>query len=180
MSISTKRGDKGETALVRGGRVSKADLRIEAYGALDELGSVMGFARSICPNERVREATKSIQKELFHVSASLEKGLTAETVDRLTKQVEEIENIEGIVGDWALPGESTASAAYDIARTVCRRAERVLVRLRESGEKVDQNVLAYVNRLSDLLWLFGRLVEKDAGIDSRLREGGGPNWSRAW
>ena len=140
----------------------------------------MGFARSICPNERVREATKSIQKELFEVSASLEKGVRAETIDRLTKQVEEIEKVGGIIGDWALPGENTASAAYDVARTVCRRAERVLVRLRESRGKVDESVLAYVNRLSDLLWLFGRLVEKEAGVDSRLREGEGPNWSRAW
>jgi cob(I)alamin adenosyltransferase len=109
-------------------------------------------------------------------------GLTKEMVDSLTTQVNEIESMEGILGDWALPGENTVAAAYDVARTVCRRAERVIVRLLNDGEKVDPLVLAYVNRLSDLLWLFGRYVEKDAGVDSRLRDGdkGGPNWSRAW
>lgn len=185
MSISTKTGDKGQTALIGGKRVSKGDPRIEAYGSLDELGSVLGFARSICGNEKVREATKRIQKELFTVSASLsggESGLTKEMVDALTKQVNEIEAVEGILGDWALPGENTVSAAYDVARTVCRRAERVVVRLGDEGGAVDALALSYLNRLSDLLWLFGRYVEKEAGVDSRLRGGehGGPNWSRAW
>ncbi len=185
MSISTKTGDAGETGLIGGKRVSKGDLRIEAYGTIDELGSVLGFARSICANARIRDATKSIQKELFTVSASLTggaSGLTREMVDSLTSQVNEIETMEGIRGDWALPGEDTVSAAYDVARTVCRRAERVIVRLTNEGERVDPLVLAYVNRLSDLLWLFGRFVEKEAGVDSRLRDGekGGRNWSRAW
>ena len=185
MSISTKTGDKGETGLIGGKRVSKGDLRVEAYGTIDELGSVLGFARSICPNAKIREATKTIQKELFTLSASItgaSGGLTQERVDSLTTQVSEIEAMEGILGDWALPGENTGSAAYDVARTVCRRAERVIVRLLNEGEKVDPLVLAYVNRLSDLLWLFGRYVEKEAGVDARLRDGekGGPRWSRAW
>ena len=185
MSISTKTGDKGETGLIGGKRVSKGDLRVEAYGTIDELGSVVGFARSICANAKIREATKTIQKELFTVSGSLTgatSGLTQERVDSLTKQVNEIESMEGILGDWALPGENTVSAAYDVARTVCRRAERVIVRLWNEGERVDPLVLAYVNRLSDLLWLYGRYVEKEAGVDARLRDGekGGPSWSRAW
>jgi len=185
MSISTKTGDAGETGLIGGQRVSKGDLRVEAYGTIDELGSVLGFARSICGNAKIREATKSIQKELFTVSATFtggSGGLTQEMVDSLTKQVNEIESLEGILGDWALPGENTVSAAYDVARTVCRRAERVIVRLSNEGERVDPLVLAYVNRLSDLLWLFGRYVEKEAGVDARLRDGekGGPSWSRAW
>jgi cob(I)alamin adenosyltransferase len=103
-------------------------------------------------------------------------------VDALSRQVTEIEAIEGILGDWAIPGESTVSAAYDVARAACRRAERAIVRLRESGGSVDPLVLAYVNRLSDLLWLFSRLVEKESGVDARLRddEHRGPNFSRAW
>ena len=185
MSISTKTGDAGETGLIGGKRVSKGDLRVEAYGTIDELGSVLGFARSICASAKIREATKTIQKELFTVSAAVTGGaggLTQEMVDSLTTQVNEIESMEGILGDWALPGENTVSAAYDVARTVCRRAERVIVRLLNEGERVDPLVLAYVNRLSDLLWLFGRYVEKEAGVDSRLRDGekGGPSWSRAW
>ena len=185
MSISTKTGDAGETGLIGGNRVSKGDLRIEAYGTIDELGSVLGFARSICANAKIREATKTIQKELFAVSAAITgapSGLTKERVDSLTTQVNEIESMEGILGDWALPGENTVAAAYDVARTVCRRAERVIVRLLNEGERVDPLVLAYVNRLSDLLWLFSRFVEKEAGVNSRLRDGekGGPSWSRAW
>jgi cob(I)alamin adenosyltransferase len=185
MSISTKTGDQGETGLIGGQRVSKGDLRIEAYGAIDELGSVLGFARSICGSEKIREATKTIQKELFTLSGALTggaSGLTPEMIEALTRQVETIESQEGILGDWALPGENTAAAAYDVARTVCRRAERVIVRLSSEGEKVDPLTLAYVNRLSDLLWLFSRSLEKEAGVDSRLREGGkgGGSWSRAW
>jgi cob(I)alamin adenosyltransferase len=185
MSISTKMGDKGQTSLIEGKRVSKSDPRVEAYGSLDELGSVLGFARSICGSEKVREATKRIQKELFTLGASLsggQSGLTQEMVDSLTKQVEEIESMEGILGDWALPGENTVSAAYDVARTVCRRAERVIVRLRDDGGAVDGLAIAYMNRLSDLLWLFGRYIEKESGVDARLRDGekGGPSWSRAW
>jgi len=106
--------------------------------------------------------------------------VTQDMVDALTKQVEEIEAIEGILGDWAIPGEHTVSAAYDVARTVCRRAERVLVRLHEEGDGLEPLVIAYVNRLSDLLWLFGRLVEKDAGVDGKLRDGQGTGWSKAW
>ena len=188
MGISTKKGDKGQTSLIGGRRVSKGDLRVETYGTLDELGSVMGFARSICEYEKVADATKAIQKELFTVSASLASPedtkktnrVTQDMVDALTKQVEEIEAIEGILGDWAIPGEHTVSAAYDVARTVCRRAERALVRLHDEGDGVDPLVIAYINRLSDLLWLFGRLVEKSAGVDGKLRDGRGSGWSKAW
>lgn len=190
MSIATKKGDKGKTSLIGGRRVSKGDPRVEAYGALDELGSVMGFARSICRYEKVAAATKAIQKELFTVSASLatpvsQEGektnrVTQQMVDDLTRQVEEIEAIDGILGDWALPGEDTVSAAYDVARTVCRRAERAAVRLYDDADGVDPLTIAYINRLSDLLWLFGRLVEKQAGVDAKLREGKGPSWSKAW
>jgi cob(I)alamin adenosyltransferase len=188
MTIATKKGDRGKTSLVGGERVSKADLRVEAYGTLDELGSVMGFARSICEHEKVAAATKAIQKELFTVSAALASPederktnrVTREMVDGLTEQVEAIEAIEGIVGDWALPGEHTVSAAYDVARTVCRRAERAAVRLGDEGGDVSPVAIAYINRLSDLLWLFGRLVEKDAGVDGKLRDGKGKGWSKAW
>jgi cob(I)alamin adenosyltransferase len=101
-------------------------------------------------------------------------------VAALDADVARIEAVEGILGDWALPGGHTAAAAYDVARTVCRRAERHIVRLADAGELEDASVLAYMNRLSDLLWLLGRLLEVRAGVDSALREGGGPKWSRAW
>jgi len=86
------------------------------------------------------------------------------------------------LSDWSLPGETAAGAAYDLARTVCRRAERCVVRLIESGEAVEPNILAYLNRLSDLLWLFARKVELGAAGTSLRETNGksGPRWSRAW
>ncbi len=192
MSISTKRGDDGQTSLIGGRRVSKGDLRVEAYGTIDELISAMGFARSICENAEVRERTKEIQRELFVVSSSVATSperkkketapVTTENVEALTRDVNRIEELEGLLEDWALPGEHPGAAAFDIARTTCRRAEREVVRLMESGEEVDSKVVAYLNRLSDLLWLFGRQLEKDAGVNGALRDEKhpGPRWSRAW
>jgi cob(I)alamin adenosyltransferase len=192
MSIATKRGDTGQTSLAGGIRVSKSSLRVETYGTVDELNSAMGLARSLCEDEDLRERTKTIQRQLFQVGSALatppesRKGqvpVTAEMVDALTNQVHELEAIEGILADWSVPGEHPVGAAYDLARTICRRAERCLVRLMESGETVDPNVLAYLNRLSDLLWLFGRKVDLSAGAKASLREMNqktGPRWSRAW
>lgn len=190
-SIATKTGDKGKTALIGGERVSKADLRVEAYGTIDELGAQLAFARSICGDEGVDELTKSIQRELFMVSGSLANPnfndapkpyVTPEMIERLTAEVARIEQMEGILSDWSLPGDVSSAAAFDIARTVCRRAERCVVRLQETGETVDAQVITYLNRLSDLLWLVGRLLELQAGVDSRLRddEHKGNKWSRAW
>jgi cob(I)alamin adenosyltransferase len=195
MSISTKRGDDGRTSLIGGRRVSKGDLRVEAYGTIDELISVMGFARSICEKAEVRERTKAIQRELFAVSSVVATGpdsergkekeppaVTNEMVEALTEEVHRIEKREGLLDDWALPGEHPGAAAFDVARTICRRAERDVVRLMESGEELPRYVLSYLNRLSDLLWLFGRWLEKDAGVDGALRgeKHPGPRWSRAW
>ncbi|HEY9285105.1 MAG TPA: cob(I)yrinic acid a,c-diamide adenosyltransferase [Pyrinomonadaceae bacterium] len=191
MSIATEAGDKGDTGLIGGGRVSKADARVEAYGTIDELGATLGFARSICDDAEVRELTKEIQRELFAVSGAVANPRAAERAEpyvtdamigRLTAHVHRIETTEGILSDWSLPGDHAAAAAYDVARTVCRRAERAVVRLAAANEEVPPEVTAYLNRLSDLLWLFGRLLELRAGVNSRLREGGheGPKWSRAW
>ena len=104
------------------------------------------------------------------------------SVDVLTEHVHRIETIEGILSDWSIPGEQPAASAYDVARTVCRRAERCVVRLIEAGDDINPQLLAYLNRLSDLLWLFGRLLELRAGQDARLRDDThkGPRWSRAW
>ena len=191
MSIATKSGDKGSTGLAGGIRISKADLRVEAYGTVDELNTVLGFARSICSDEEIAGWTEQIQKTLFRVGSAMatppeskkpQVHITPEDVDFLTQLVYKIEATEGILSDWSLPGAHRESAAYEIGRTVCRRAERAAVRLHESGQDVPPDVLAYLNRLSDLVWLFGRLIECNAGIDARLRDGSkaGPKWSRAW
>lgn len=191
MSIATKHGDKGETGLIGGARVSKANLRVEAYGTIDETGASLGFARSICSDEEINELTKSIQRELFLVAGSvanpraMEKephDVTEAMVARLTDEVNRIERTDGILSDWALPGDHAAAASFDVARTVCRRAERLVVHLAETEEDVDPQVVAYLNRLSDLIWLMSRLLELRAGIEAKLRdeEHAGAKWSRAW
>lgn len=191
MSIATMRGDGGETGLAGGTRVSKSDVRVEAYGTIDELISFLGFARAICEDEEVRVITKAVQKELFAVGSAIATPpesrkrppeLPDALVDALTAQVHRIESMDGILGDWSIPGEHPASAAYDVARTVCRRAERLVVGLGRHGIATPPNALRYLNRLSDLLWLIGRLLELRAGVDATLRDPSraGPKWSRAW
>lgn len=189
-SIATKTGDRGQTGLVGGVRVSKASLRVETYGTVDELNSFLGFARSICEHSEIKELTHSIQKELFVVGGELatptpnekQARVTQEMVDRLTNEVHRIEAIEGILPDWTVPGEDPAAAAFDMARAVCRRAERCAVRFSESGENVGPLAIIYLNRLSDLLWLLSRWIEVKKGVNATLRdkEHSGPRWSRAW
>ena len=192
MSISTKRGDGGQTGLAGGSRVSKSNIRVEAYGTVDELNASLGLARSLCEDDDLKSRTLLIQRELFSVGSALATApesrkpqvpITTEMVDALTGQVHQIEAIEGMLSDWSVSGEHVAAAAYDVARTTCRRAERNVVRLVEAGETVEPNILAYLNRLSDLLWLFGRKLEIDAGLNASLRAANqkpGPKWSRAW
>jgi cob(I)alamin adenosyltransferase len=176
---------------VGGVRISKDDLRVEAYGTVDELNATLGFARSICTSKEIYDWTEEIQRTLFRLGAALANptegkknppSIAPEDVEALTKLVHQIEAVEGILGDWSLPGAHTESAAYEVARTVCRRAERNTVRLASSGVELRPEILAYLNRLSDVIWLFGRLIEVNAGIDARLRTGetAGPKWSRAW
>lgn len=191
-SIATTRGDGGQTGLAGGIRVSKASLRVETYGTVDELISTLGFARSICEDAQIAEFTRTVQRELFKIGSGLatppespkpQVPIEDEMVTRLTAEVHRLEAIEGMLSDWTVAGSHTAAAAFDVARTVCRRAERGVVRLAESGEVVAPTILAYLNRLSDLLWLFGRKLELDAGVSGSLRaETGraGNRWSRAW
>jgi cob(I)alamin adenosyltransferase len=191
MSIATKRGDGGKTDLIGHVRVSKAELRVECYGTIDELNAQMGFARSICSDREVHDLVKQIQVELFTVASiiatppeSTEAVPTFPTgmVDRLEAEVHRIEAMDGIVGDWTLPGAIPDASALDVARTVCRRAERSVVRLDDAGGRVAPPLLAYLNRLSDLLWLLGRLLEVRAGVNASLRPKAEPGkpWSRAW
>lgn len=191
-SIATTRGDTGETSLAGGIRVSKAAVRVEAYGGLDELNAALGFARSICEERDVCAFTHQVQRELYKVGSALatppnspkpQVVVERELIERLTAEVHRLEAIDGMLSDWSVAGEHTVAAAFNVARTVCRRAERGVVRLRESGDDVQPAILAYLNRLSDLLWLFARKLELDAGVNSSLRAQTGKDgnrWSRAW
>ena len=188
MSIATETGDTGETSLVGGRRVSKGDARVEAYGTVDELIAQIGLARSLSAHDEAAALAKVIQRDLFAVAEALAsdqeplKAIDAARVSEITSHVHRIERQDGILLDWAIAGEHAGSAGFDVARTVCRRAERVVVRLRDAGEPVHPSVITYLNRLADLLWLVGRLIERDGGVDSSLRraEDAGTRWSKAW
>jgi cob(I)alamin adenosyltransferase len=172
LSIVTKGGDKGETSLLYGGRVPKDDLRTEAYGALDEAISALGLGRSLCSQEQVAARILELQRECFTVGAELAtaKGqrskleahfptLEAAAVDRLEEEVHQLEESVGLPDGFVIPGGSPGAAAIDLARTLVRRAERRAVTLTRQGELENPEVLRYLNRLSDLLFMLARQEE---------------------
>ncbi len=130
-SIATRAGDGGETGVAGGGRLAKGDLRVEAYGTIDELNATIGFARAICDDAVIAGALRSIQRELFAVGAAISSTnaadipeITAHMVATLDALVEQFEAEPGVVRDWSIPGEHRASAALEVARAVARRADR--------------------------------------------------------
>ncbi len=190
-SVSTRHGDGGVTRLGGGEQISKADARVEAYGAIDELNTVIGVARTRCDDAEICAEIRSIQRELFAVGSAISTKpgskkpipeISKEMVHRLDALVERFEAEPRILRDWSIPGEFAGSATFDHARTICRRAERAAVRYVTGGGDVQPTVLEYLNRLSDVLWLCARVVEARNGIDARLRDDAhpGPPWSRAW
>lgn len=178
-SIVTGAGDAGQTKLIYGERVSKADIQVEAYGTLDELNSFLGLARAQCDAQDVREILEHLQRDTFIVGAEL--ATPVGELDKLKQRVDEamvqvldahvarIEETPGLLDDWALPGATLAGAAIDVARSVARRAERCVVRLSHEGMVPNAIVLKYLNRVSDLLWLLGRRYEIERGADGALR-----------
>jgi cob(I)alamin adenosyltransferase len=188
MSIATQTGDAGSTSLIGGKRVSKGDARVDAYGTVDELIAQIGLARALAGHDEAASIARELQRDLFAVAealASLDgplKGIDAARIGDVTGHVHRLEEQDGILIDWAIAGDDVGGAAFEVARTVCRRAERLVVRLADSGERVDPSVIVYLNRLSDLLWLLGRLIERDHGVDAVLRRpgSGGRPWSKAW
>jgi cob(I)alamin adenosyltransferase len=191
LSISTRRGDDGETSSPGSGRVSKGELRVEASGNVDELNTAIGLARANCHDDEVAQELLSIQRELFKIGSAISTKpggrrpmpeIDDAMVARLDAIVERIEATPDLIRDWTIPGGHPTSAPLELARAICRRAERNAVRLVSAGEDLQKNVLRYLNRLSDALWLYARLLDLRHGIDSRLRdsEHPGPPWSRAW
>jgi cob(I)alamin adenosyltransferase len=173
MSIVTKTGDAGTTALMFGRRVPKNHPRVEACGAVDELNAALGLARATAEHNFVRDNLTAIQKDLIVLMGEL--GVLPEDLPRYVKDgyslvtpamtakldalVKEIESQNVTFKGWATPGATLQSAALDVARTVCRRAERHVCALKESGDSVNPEIVIYLNRLGDLLWLFARWVE---------------------
>jgi len=165
MSIATKTGDKGETSLFTGERVRKDDIRVEAYGVMDELNSFLGDAKHYCNQEGFKNIIEAVQSDLFRLCAELASstGLTdnpieEKDVERLSKNLFDIEKLITITG-FVIPGNSQGSAKLDICRSVARRGERRIVSF-SNREKLNPLVIQYVNRLSDLLFMMARKEEK--------------------
>ena len=170
MSIATKTGDGGTTGLIYGRRVPKNHPRVEACGSLDELNSSLGVARAGAGAEFVRENLFWIQKSLVDVMGEvgvltedlpryIKDGyarVTPELTAKLDRLVAEIEAQKVSFKGWATPGATPGAAALDLARSICRRAERRVYDLQVAGELPNKEILIFLNRLSDLLWLFAR------------------------
>ena len=174
MKVYTRRGDAGETGLLFGGRVSKADPRCEAYGATDSAVSAMGLARALCDNPRVKEILLKVQREMFTVGAELATDpaeihrlksnfsvVTAEMVEDLEQLIDETDAEIELPRAFIVPGGSPGSAALDLARSLVREAERRVVALNEAGTLPNADVLRYLNRLSDLLFMLARFEDKE-------------------
>ena len=176
MSIATRTGDNGTTALMYGRRVPKNHIRVEAYGAVDELNAALGMARASAAQEFVRSNLLVIQQDLVVLMGELAvaredleryvKGgytlVTPALTAKLDALVKEIEAQQVSFKGWATPGATLNSAALDVARTVCRRAERRVCDLSGAVEMSNDEIIIFLNRLSDLLWLLARWVETQA------------------
>ncbi|HNP94577.1 MAG TPA: cob(I)yrinic acid a,c-diamide adenosyltransferase [Cyclobacteriaceae bacterium] len=173
MKIYTKTGDAGSTGLFGGRRVSKADLRIETYGTIDELNSYIGLLRDQEVNIHRTGFIINIQDRLFTIGSILatEPGntkvkipsLIQEDVTLLEKEIDAMDSQLEPMKSFVLPGGHPSVSYGHIARTVCRRAERLVIRLHEL-EKVDELVLQYLNRLSDYLFVLCRMMAKELGV----------------
>lgn len=168
-NIYTRTGDKGTTALVGGSRVEKDSLKVEAYGTIDEVISTMGVAYSFMEDEELKAGIAGIQKRLFVLGAELasdEKGINylkelieQNHIDDLEKIIDKYMEKVGPFKGFVTPGKSRTSAMLHVARTVTRRAERVIITLSRE-DKVREEIRKYINRLSDVLYAMARFEEE--------------------
>jgi len=178
MSIVTKTGDKGETSLMYGHRVSKGDARVDAYGCIDELTAALGLVRSASTDKFISDEILAVQKDLIVVMGELATApgdreryvkdgfqlTTAAMVDRISAVIFDLEKDKTLYPkDWVIPGKNQASAALDLARTTCRRAERRVA----AATDTNPEILHYLNRLSDLCWILARYAEKNLPAQER-------------
>ncbi len=173
MSIATRTGDLGSTALTYNRRVPKNHPRVEAYGAVDELNAALGLARASSPPPCVNDALIAIQGDLVTLMGELATDpadlgryrqdgfgvVTADHTAKLDRLVLELESPLGVFKGWATPGPPPPAAAIEMARTICRRAERRVCALRERNQLPNKEIIAYLNRLADVLWLLARSSE---------------------
>ncbi len=160
--IYTKTGDKGTTALYTGERVDKDSFRVEAYGTIDELDSVLGMARSVVVSAEVKETIYKLQKDLWMLMADIaslgvkEPNISEDNVTHLEGLIDYYQGKLEPVSEFLVPGSTYPAGVLDLARTVARRAERALWRVSRT-EEVHESNLKYLNRLSDLCYTLGRI-----------------------
>ncbi len=173
--IYTRKGDAGQTSLATGERLSKDEARIEAIGAVDELVAALGLARAEAPDAELGARLIALQSQLYLLMASLSQSaparaagleLPADAVAKLEEAIDGYDAALPPLKDFVMPGESRASAALHVARTTCRRAERRVVRAGTEAPGASAAV-AYLNRLSDLLFVMARAADHDAGREDR-------------
>lgn len=171
MAITTKTGDKGKTSLYRGKLVAKDSLRIEICGTLDELNSYLGISKSLIKSKKLARTIESIQKDLFIIGAEvateikhlkqLKIRIDKKSIKRLEELISQIEKSSHCFKFcFSLPGENLTSASLDVSRALTRKLERRMVTLKRKKLLKNNSVLIYLNRLSDLLFLFARLATK--------------------
>ncbi len=174
MKIYTKTGDKGQTSLVGGTRVSKTELRIEAYGTVDELNSYVGLVRDQAVNNDRKDILKEIQDRLFTIGSILASepeqtkkripDLHESDIELLEKEMDKMDESLEPMRFFILPGGHQSVSFGHLARTVCRRAERIVIRLSQESE-VNDLVIKYLNRLSDYLFVLCRMMIKELNIE---------------
>jgi cob(I)alamin adenosyltransferase len=175
MKIYTKKGDSGNTSLFGGQRVSKSSKRIDAYGTVDELNSILGMATSFGLSEKGTELLKTVQQQLFILGADLATPQSKEIrINRIGSN--EVEFLENAIDDmeksleplknFILPGGAKAGSTLHFARTVCRRAERITVECRHE-EEISEVAIMYINRLSDFLFVLARYENNQAGTEEK-------------
>ena len=163
----SKKGDQGETSLLTGERVSKASLRPETYGTLDEVSSALGLAKAMTQNQTVREMITTIQQDLLILGAELASEseqpshrITADQISRLEDWIARLQEHVPLGRQFVLPGENVVGAAIDLARTIVRRAERRAAAMREAGLLSRSETSVYLNRVADFLFTLARYAER--------------------
>ena len=170
MKIYTRTGDSGETSLFGGARVAKNDARIEAYGTIDELSSHLGVARASSLASEIETVLEQVQRDLFDVGAHLASpgtsrfpGVDVQRIEELERAIDLMERELTPLKNFILPGGSLQAAHLHVARTVCRRGERCVVALHDESEAT-RSTIAYLNRLSDYLFVAARFSNLRSGV----------------
>ena len=177
MKIYTKNGDRGKTSLIGGKKVSKHDLQVEAYGSIDELNSFMGLLKDYSKNDELNQVLFKVQLKLFTIgsilaqentstnSVILEKlNISAKDTNFIESQIDKLEKKLPKLSKFIIPGGHKLVSYCHVSRSVCRRAERKITKLSDSV-KLDSNILPYINRLSDFLFVLSRYFSKELDIE---------------